>query len=170
MVLTALIVDAYDAVGDAAEAAEQAGRGDFVERWVALSTAIRGWAVASPQEFALVYGSPVPGYRAPSDTLAPAMRVTAVALRIVAAAFAAGEIDPQPRLPLPRPVKSDLRNLRDMAPDLPDEVLVRALEAWAALFGSLTLELFGHLENVVSDFDTYFAHQARRAAMDLASA
>lgn len=166
--LTALIVDAYDAVGSAAEEAERNEGGRFPERWLAVATAIRRWAIASPQEYALVYGSPVPGYRAPSDTIPPAMRVTGAALRVVADGLAAGEIDPRPRLPMPRAVKADLRALRDVVPDLPDDVLARTLEAWAALLGSLNLELFGHLHNVVSDFDAYFAHQARRVALDLA--
>jgi AcrR family transcriptional regulator len=168
--LTALIVDAYDAVGAVAEEVERSGRRGFVERWVLLASAVRSWAVASPQEYALVYGSPVPGYRAPVDTVEPAVRVVAVALRMVSEGLAAGEIDPAPRLPLPRGVKRDLRNVRELAPDVPEEVLARALEAWASLLGSLSLELFGHLENVVFDREAFFLHQARRAATVLASA
>lgn len=168
--LTALIVDAYDTLGAAAEQVERMGRRGFIVRWVSLASAVRTWAVASPQEYALVYGSPVPGYQAPSDTVAPAMRVVTVALRMVGDGLAAGEIDPPPRLPLPRAVRRDLRNLRALAPDLPEEVLARTLEAWATLLGSLSLELFGHLENVVFDREAFFLHQARRAATALASA
>ncbi len=77
--LTALIIDAYDALGEAAEAASAAaasadaadGRG----RWRALCAAIRGWALAHPHEYALIYGSPVPGYQAPQATIASAVRV-----------------------------------------------------------------------------------------------
>src|SRR5471032_709624 len=59
--LTALIVDAYDAVGEAVEHALAAKRrGNFVARWVAMSRAIRAWALAHPHEYALIYGSPVP--------------------------------------------------------------------------------------------------------------
>src|SRR3954465_13373659 len=55
--LTALIVDAYDAVGTAAEAALAAHqRAGVVTRWVAVSTAIRTWALAHPHEYALIYG------------------------------------------------------------------------------------------------------------------
>src|SRR5262245_49635169 len=44
--LTALIVDAFDAVGEAAEAADASvrDRGDLLERWVRATTAIRAWA------------------------------------------------------------------------------------------------------------------------------
>src|SRR5438132_10346999 len=66
--LTALIVDAYDAVATAAEASEaQSRRRDTTHRWLALSGAIRGWAGAHPQEYGLIYGTPVPSYQAPTD-------------------------------------------------------------------------------------------------------
>src|SRR5271170_7497326 len=60
--LTALIVDAYDAVGDAAEQAlSSRKRSGVVSRWLSVSKAIRTWALANPHEYALIYGSPVPG-------------------------------------------------------------------------------------------------------------
>ena len=77
--LTALIVDAYDAIGAAAEAAlagaSAAGPADHVARWTAVCSAIRTWALDHPHEYALIYGSPVPGYSAPMDTVGPASRV-----------------------------------------------------------------------------------------------
>jgi AcrR family transcriptional regulator len=74
--LTALITDAYDAMGSAAEAAEaSAGRADLLGRWLAACHAVRESALANPHEYALIYGSPVPGYRAPQDTVAPGARV-----------------------------------------------------------------------------------------------
>ena len=65
--LTALIVDAYDALGETAEQALARAEGGVTERWLALSTSIRAWAVEHPHDYALLYGSPVPGYRAPRD-------------------------------------------------------------------------------------------------------
>ena len=164
-----MIIDGYDAIGAAAEEGERNGRGAFVDRWVTLAAAVRGWAVSTPHEYALLYGSPVPGYRAPSDTIAPAQRVNSAALRVVTRGFTSGEIDARPRVPMKRAVKADLQNVRAVAPELPEEVAARALQAWSALFGSITWELFGHFTGVVSDFEAYSAHQARRAATMLAS-
>ena len=68
--LTALIIDAYDALGDAVEAADAAvDRADLRGRWLAVCRAARAWALAHPAEYALIYGSPVPGYAAPDDTV-----------------------------------------------------------------------------------------------------
>jgi AcrR family transcriptional regulator len=76
--LTALIIDAYDALGAAAEAAVAAGPAAVRDRWRACCHAARDWAIAHPHEYALIYGSPVPGYQAPAETIAPAGRVALV--------------------------------------------------------------------------------------------
>src|SRR5437764_3417525 len=64
--LTALIIDAYDAVGERAEDAERESRGrTFRERCLRLCEAVRAWALTHAHEYALIFGSPVPGYAAP---------------------------------------------------------------------------------------------------------
>ena len=71
--LTALIIDAYDALGEAAEKADaERPRADLLGRWQAACAAVRAWALDHPHEYALVYGSPVPGYAAPEATIGPA--------------------------------------------------------------------------------------------------
>jgi len=73
--LTALIVDGYNAIGAVAEQADAAcPAGEYAGRWLAVCRAIRDWALAHPYEYALVYGSPVPGYQAPQQTIGPAAR------------------------------------------------------------------------------------------------
>lgn len=166
--LTALIVDAFDAVGARAEEAVAAAPGRFDARWAALAAAVRRWALDHPHDYALVYGSPVPGYAAPQDTVDPAARVSLVMLGIVAAAVADGEIDTEPTAPVARPLHRDLARLRDAAaPGVPDEVLLRALQAWTGLFGTISYLLFGHLFGVIDDEDAYFDHQVARAGRAL---
>ena len=161
--LTALIVDAYDAVGGAAEQAEQAvRRRDFPGRWAAMVGAVRGWALAHPQEYALIFGSPVPGYRAPSHTVDPASRVPLLLLRILTDAVGGGRVPAPSSRPMPRPVRADLKALSELvAPTLSEQHLVRAMMAWTQLVGSISFELFGHLHGVIHDYETYFAFQMR---------
>jgi AcrR family transcriptional regulator len=91
--LTALIIDAYDAIGSAAEAAiAVAGGAPARERWAAACRAIRAWAVARPHEYALIYGSPVPGYQAPEATVGPASRVPLAFASVLADAAASGAL------------------------------------------------------------------------------
>ena len=165
--LTALIIDAYDAVGTAAEEA-LAGhrRRGAAARWLAVTQAIRAWALEHPHEYALIYGSPVPGYAAPQDTIDPASRVAFTLLQIVVDGVASGEIAADDdAVGMPRTVHADFAQLRAAAaPGVPDTVLARALLAWSQLFGSISLEMFGHLHNVIHDYDAYFTVQMRRAA------
>ena len=162
--LTALIVDAFDAVGTAAEGALEAAPADTGSRWLAVARAVRDWALAHPNDYALVYGSPVPGYRAPEDTIDPAARVSLVMLRILSEGVATGRIDTTPTASVPRPLHADLSRLRSLAaPGVPDEVLARGLLVWTGLFGAISYELFGHLHRVIEDYDRFFDHQMSRA-------
>lgn len=157
--LTALIVEAYDAIGDAAESADaeaaEAGAGG---RWLAVCRAVRAWALAHPLEFALVYGSPVPGYAAPPTTVAPASRVGLLLARLMTSAVENGEVRPPART-LPGPRLTTAVVAADAGPALPppyEDLVERAIVMWIALFGALTFELFGHLNNVVTDYAAYF--------------
>ncbi|TQS42989.1 TetR/AcrR family transcriptional regulator [Cryptosporangium phraense] len=167
--LTALIIDAYDAVGAAAEDAEAAvPRGDHLGRWLAAMEAARAWALAHPQQYALIFGSPVPGYRAPQTTADPASRIPLLCLRILGDADAAGALRPRPESVLPAAVRSDLEALSALvASGLGEELLARTIMAWTQLIGSISFELFGHLNNVIRDYDAYFTFQMRNVAHDL---
>lgn len=168
--LTALIIDAYNAVGDVAEAAVADGRGGLRPRWMRLSGAIRAWAIANRYDYELVYGTPVPGYRAPTDTVPPATRVSLAALRLVQEAVQRGEVTAHAGPSIPRSVHADFCLMRDaLGADVPDEVLSRALAAWAQLFGLISFELFGHLHNVIHDYDAFFELQMGSAAALIAS-
>jgi AcrR family transcriptional regulator len=165
--LTALIVEAFDAVGQAAEDADASRpRDDLAGRWLAMARAIRGWAIANPQQYALVYGSPVPGYAAPQDTVDPAARVSLVLLQLLVDGVAAGTLDDE-RIETSRALRTDLARLREFAPGVPDGVLVRGLHAWTWLFGHISYELFGHLHRVIEDYDAFFDLQAARTGEEV---
>lgn len=161
--LTALIVDAYDSLGtDVERAVTGLPTGNFERRWLTVCRSVRAWALAHPHEYALIYGSPVPGYRAPEDTIGPAARVALVLVQLLIDATAAGAVDgPALHGPLPRPVRSDLARLRDTFAGVDDAVIVRALAAWSALFGLVSFELFGQFHNVIEANTGYFDVAAR---------
>ena len=167
--LTRLIVAAYDALGAAAETAEAAvARADLAGRWSALCGAVRGWALANPNEYALIYGTPVPGYTAPPATIAPAARVSNVLLRILA--DAAGRLTPaMAGDDLPPDGRKALAPARSIVgPEVPDALLQRGLMAGAALFGTVSFELFGRLHGIVGDqpqdHQAFFAESVHRWA------
>jgi len=169
--LTMLIIAAYDSVGAAVEKAEGAvPREDYLARFLAVGHAMRTWAVSHPQEYALIFGSPVPGYAAPQDTIVPATRVPAVLITIIVDLTNAG------RAPMELPVDSAVRSalapvLGFVGSQVSADLILRGLAAWAALLGTISLELFGHLHNVVASGararKAYFDEQMRRVASDL---
>jgi AcrR family transcriptional regulator len=161
--LTALIIDAYDALG---AAAEQASSGqpaaDIRGRWRATCGAIRDWALASPHEYALIYGSPVPGYQAPQVTVASAIRVVRVMGDILTDANpAAGH----PEEPLRPELAQQVAIIAEaIAPGIDDRVLARALIAWTQLFGMISFELFGQFVGSLEPAGEFFGYTVERMA------
>ncbi|MGW6144188.1 TetR/AcrR family transcriptional regulator [Streptomyces sp. NPDC055144] len=173
--LTALIIDAYDSIGEAAEQADaallqkaakstdtKAGAIAPVRRWVTVSEAVRAWALAHPHEYALIFGSPVPGYTAPMTTVPAASRVGLLFFGIVRDAYQGrGIAEP----PLPEELRPEAERLgADLAPDLPPAVVAALVAAWAQLFGLIGFELFGQFNRVVEDRATFFTHAATQLA------
>jgi AcrR family transcriptional regulator len=188
--LTALILDAYNALGEAAEAADAAvtDRSQLRARWLATARGIRGWALRTPAEYALLFGTPVPGYAAPADTITAAARTPVVLIRILADGFASGALTGESALrigapadspgalaaagPARRPqaagiaarladaVRADLNRARgDIAPELPDELMLAGITAWVQLFGMVSFELSGQFNNVIEARAEFFGLQ-----------
>lgn len=143
--LTMLLVEAYNDVGDAIDAAVAAVEaGHRRERLLAAAEAARNWALADPARWALLYGSPVPGYAAPGEeTMVPGTRIPALLLRECAAAWSEELL----RDDLPTPttgVAGDMAAIRDeFGIDAPDDVMAASTTLWAVLVGAISLETFG---------------------------
>ncbi|NYE37405.1 AcrR family transcriptional regulator [Nocardioides cavernae] len=144
--LTLLVVDGYDELGDAVDQA-LAGveREDHVGRMAAIGRAVRAWGLAEPATYALLFGSPVPGYEAPAEqTTGPGTRVVVRLVEVWEDAWQAGRIGLDDSPLAPRRLTRDLARIRrEMGLSAPDALLARGLFAWAALFGCVTWEVFG---------------------------
>jgi AcrR family transcriptional regulator len=145
--LTLLLVDAYGDQADAVDAAVSAlADQPWHARVLAGAHAFRTWAVAEPSRYALLYGSPVPGYAAPPEvTIEPGTRVIGTVLALVAEGVAAGEVPdgPAPHDP-PEPLAADLRAVAaEVGMGTHPAVLSRALLLWSTMVGGTSLEVFG---------------------------
>ncbi|SEC60303.1 regulatory protein, tetR family [Nocardioides exalbidus] len=146
--LTLLVVDGYDELGDAVDAAlASVDPADFAGRMTAIGRAVRAWGLAEPATYALLFGSPVPGYEAPAEqTTGPGVRVVGRLVEVWEDAWQAGAIavavDEGPLKP--RRLARDLARIRrEMGLTVPDALMARGFFAWAALFGCVTWEVFG---------------------------
>jgi AcrR family transcriptional regulator len=148
--VTALIVDAYNALADALEAARDGcAEDDHEGRLSAIARAYRNWALAAPQEYALIFGTPIPAYEAPPDVTSPAAaRSMMVFLDILQAVQQSGQAD-----------FSDVH--ADFSPDLHAQlqpwidklqfdgdpaILYLAISNWGMIHGLVSLEIYGHLD------------------------
>lgn len=164
--LTLLVIDAYDELGDAVDAAVDAvDAADHRARFFALGRAVRAWARAEPARYGLIFGTPVPGYHAPAErTTRPGTRVVLSLVRILVEAHRAGALDEA--LDAATEVRTtaglvgDLDRIRtEISADLPDDVLARGLFVWPALFGAVSFEVFGQYgTDTFTDPESLFDH------------
>ena len=176
--LSALILSAYGALADEAaraadeaeRAADEAGReADRAEHWLAAPRAMRLWALEHPHEWGLIFGTPVPGYHAPEDTIEPYTRMAFALVRPLLAAHEEGRLRPDESR---RPITDELRAAvapvtEGLLPGMPGETVVLVLEAFTAIIGAISLEVFGHWRNTVLEPGLLFDATVREAGETL---
>jgi AcrR family transcriptional regulator len=164
--LTALIVEAYDSLGAHVEAhVEASWSHPPAERWVDAALAVRAWALEHPHDYALVYGTPIPGYAAPEDTVPSGTRVARALVGIVRDA---GGTEPTARAAVDPVLSTSFDALRaELDLDVDDSTMVAIIAAWTQMFGLLTFELFGQTRNLVGDDEALFRASAATMAATL---
>ena len=161
--LTLLVVDAYTELAEAAEAADTAAEPD--ERLRQLATSVRAWGTANPASWSLIYGSPVPGYAAPADETTPAgTRVMLQFLFILVRGDPAARRSPRPPVSdgLAQTLGAGITELAGQEATVGAALAAEALavpgfaadavEAWTALIGLVSAEIFGQLGPELSVF------------------
>lgn len=152
--VTDLLLDAYADLEGALRDAAGGGPGGACE-------ALRRWALAQPHRFALLYGTPIPGYRAPETTVPAAAGVFAAFAQAVAPSIGTG-------LPPAGPIVEQLQTMGQAAGI--DSVGSRSVELAVRLFtltvGVVVLELNGQLVGTFEPADHLLAHLVAGAVDD----
>lgn len=161
--ITALIVDAFEDLAATLQAAVAAiPSAQYADRLLAAVLAYRGWALAHPVDFQLVFGNPIPGYSAPSEVTVPAVRdAFTVLVGVMHEAYAAGVLTPSPahlrvietwRLP---PFDDSMAYPFRLVP----VVVYLAAVGWTRMHGIVTLELFHHIQSLVGATDAFYRQE-----------
>jgi AcrR family transcriptional regulator len=170
--LTLLVVDAYTELADAVDARlAETPRAAWDTRIVAVGVAVREWALREPARYALLYGSPVPGYEAPGEqTTEPGTRVILTLMALVDEGVREGDVvDGPTEVPVPRALRADLARVRsELGVDVDPAVIGRAVLLWSVLFGAVSLEVFGQYgADTFAEPEALFEHQLRLALATL---
>ena len=147
--ITALIIDAYHSQSAwLEEACNALPPDDHARRLRAFIMAYREWSIAHPEDYKLIYGTPIPGYHAPWELTAPAaQRNMLIVLALLKAAWQAKALTlPAEYTRLSPPLRQKLAEAAaQMGYDVPLPILHVAIVSWAHIQGLISLELFGHL-------------------------
>jgi AcrR family transcriptional regulator len=155
-IFTELTGELEAAIGAASPASEENGPGhaeptvrSTAHGLITACRAFRAWAIAHPAEFGLLFGTPLPGIdlEHPDPLLDCGISFGGVFLSLITdlwqiKAFEVpsdDEIDPE--------LLPQLASYRDtLGTDLPAGVLQTFLRCWVLLYGTVTLEVFGHMK------------------------
>lgn len=158
--VTALIVDAFNALADTMEQADSSQpRASYGNRLMAVMLAYREWAMQNSGDFQLIYGNPIPGYHAPREITVPAViRGFRVVVGILAEAMANGELQPSAdyqQLP-PHVAAHMIEMIKQDGYNIPLEPMYLGVSGWVKMHGMIMLELFHHTPAVVGDPEEFY--------------
>jgi AcrR family transcriptional regulator len=151
--VTALIVDAFNSLGESQKTSiQELPENELAARLTRLGLAYREWALAHPQRYLLIFGTPIPAYEAPVDITVPAASWSLVPLiETLQAISTAGRL----RLDRPAPLTPELRSMLEawsqFTGGMNSEVLYSALVIWSRVHGLVSLELGNQMPSFITD-------------------
>jgi AcrR family transcriptional regulator len=159
--VTALIIDAYQSFGDAQMAARDSlPAEDLVGRLTALGMAYRTWAHEFPQRYQLIFGTPIPGYQAPHETVLPiAARSLSALVGVVEAIRAAGRLKVAGFPEVMPEYRASFEIWKNFGGDVDLISLSVAVLIWAHVHGLVSLELAGNLPPFGTTGDALYRYE-----------
>lgn len=148
--------------GEGGEVGEVAGRDRLTEQVIAACWEFRRWSLSHKREFGMLFGTPLPGVDVERD------EITAECGGLFGNTFFALILELWRKHPFPvEPDEAIAPGLRDqleryrtgigaLGTGLPLGLLLIFLRCWTRLYGTLSLEVFGHLGFALDDPEPMF--------------
>jgi AcrR family transcriptional regulator len=163
--ITALIKDAQSALRTALENGIAVYAEDaYSDRLFAAMLMYREWAITHPVDYQLIACEPIPEYQPPLEIrIATGTTIFGIFLSILQAAYEGGLLrgetsDPDFGKELTVTIPFPLHNGTMVAP----VVAYQGIVGWYRMHGLIMLEMFHHLDHVVSDPAAYYRHEILR--------
>ncbi|RPH59027.1 MAG: TetR/AcrR family transcriptional regulator [Chloroflexi bacterium] len=161
--VTALIIDAYTSFGDSQIAARDAiPAGNLAGRMLAIGLAYRNWALTHPQRYLLIFGTPIPAYEAPLETVLPsAARSLSALVSVVDGLRAAGKLNVESFPEVQSNFKHSFEMWKKFGGDYDILSLSVAVLIWARVHGIVSLEISGNLPPFGADGSDLYLYEMR---------
>lgn len=161
--ITALILDAYNALADSLAASDKHSEsGNYAARMRAVLLAYRAWALQHPTDFQLIFGNPIPNYEAPAEVTLPAARRNfETFIRILSEALEAGMLRlSSDNAQVPPAVEPYLQAVaQHEGYTVPLYMIYIATVGWSRIHGMIMLELFDHTQPIVGDTEAFYRYE-----------
>lgn len=156
--ITALLVDAFNGLGDAVE--DGAVGDTLADKLRNAAHAYRQWALKHPADFQLIYGNPIPNYEAPAELTIPLARrplETFTQILLEGMATSDWHIPPAYRT-IAATIETYMQTwMREsVPPEVPAQAIYTILVMWSRIHGIIMLELFQHISPTVGDVDAFY--------------
>lgn len=159
--VTELVVEAYQSLGDVLETAvSKQQHQSYRTRFLAMGSAYRNWALAHPQDYTLIYGTPIPNYHAPRErTVEPASRVLTLFGLLFGEAHRAG------KLTIPNSYQQVTPKLQQLIETLLKEIpedgvsvglFILTILVWSRLNAVVWSAMYGHFPPGLADSGELF--------------
>ena len=161
-VIADIFTELTDDLRAAIAAAGAASGGDLAGQVIAACWEFRRWSLSHQREFGLLFGTPLPGVNVEKD------EITAECGAEFGNTFFALILELWHKNPFPVPpddaidqgLREQLEHYRDglgsLGTGLPLGLLLIFLRCWTRLYGTLSLEVFGHLGFALDDAEPMF--------------
>lgn len=151
--VTSLIIDAYTSLGDGQFAVLEGQPVDnHAARLRALGWAYRDWAVAYPQRYMLIFGSPIPGYHCPPERSMPAAaRSLSPLIGVLGAALRARVLQPEEAPNLSDELRQQLAGWQTIHAVEDAYILYLALVIWSRVHGLVMFEIDNQYPPFIQD-------------------
>ena len=151
--ITTLVQIAYASLNEALEKSrDEFPPADHAGRFRAMCLAYHAWAIQHPQQYSLIFSTPVPGYTMDAAAGQEADRSFMILLDVIDAAEKAGRLNsPFEKAPLTPGLKAQFAAVAARGKGYSEKVIYLAIISWSFIHGITSLELNQHYALILAD-------------------
>lgn len=158
--ITDLIVDAFASLDDSQTAAIVAiPEQEHAQRLLALGINYREWAMAKPERYQLIFGTPLAGYSAPFDITQPvAERSLTVLMNVLMAGHLAGKLRLETGRALSPQIQAMFSDWQQQRGTADEQVQILAFSIWAHVHGLVSIEIGQQYPPFITNPEEIYRH------------